>query len=182
MISFMPFPVLETERLILRKINHNDVDDLFDMRNDPRMVEHTDSKPDQNINETRAYIDKMNTGVDDNKWIIWAIEHKQISKVIGTISIWNFNDECTSGEFGYGIIPEYQGQGFMKESLLRVTEFGFDKLNLIELYAYTEENNLASIKLLESCNFVEIDRVIDPGYFTKRDYHMIVYRLVNQKQ
>ena len=62
----------------------------------------------------------MNKGIDDNKWIIWAIEHNQSHKVLGTISIWNINEEQRSGELGYGIIPDYQGQGLMKESLLDV--------------------------------------------------------------
>jgi hypothetical protein len=34
--------------------------------------------------EWLAYIDKMNKGVDDNKWIIWAIEHKENVKFFDT--------------------------------------------------------------------------------------------------
>ena len=50
--------------------------DLFEMRNDPRMSEYIDTKLDETTDETKAYIDKMNKGIDNNKWIIWAIEHK----------------------------------------------------------------------------------------------------------
>lgn len=158
-------------------MNHNDAGDLFKMRNDPRMSEYTDTKPDENLEETIAYIDKMNKGIDDNKWIIWAIEHKESNKVIGSISIWNINKIEKNGELGYGIIPEFQGQGFMKESLLRVIEYGFDTMNLLELLAYTEENNQKSVKLLERCNFVEINRIQEEGYFSNKVYNMIVYSL-----
>lgn len=158
-------------------MNHNDAGDLFKMRNDPRMSEYTDTKPDENLEETIAYIDKMNKGIDDNKWIIWAIEHKESNKVIGSISIWNINKIEKNGELGYGIIPEFQGQGFMKESLLRVIEYGFDTMNLLELLAYTEENNQKSVKLLEGCNFVEINRIQEEGYFSNKVYNMIVYSL-----
>lgn len=179
MIRFAPFPNLETENLILRKMDQNDVGDIFEMRKDTRMHEYTDTKVDENIDETKAYIDKMNKGVDDDKWIIWAIEHKQTNKVIGTISIWNFDSEQKSGELGYGIIPDYQGKGLMKEALLSVVKYGFDKMNLYVLDAYTEEKNLSSIKLLEKCDFTEIKRVDDEGYFSNRVYHMVVYRLEN---
>ncbi len=179
MINFTPFPNIETKNLILRKMDYNDINDLFEMRRDPRMNEYVDTKLDESTDETRTYIDKMNKGVNDNKWIIWAIEHKQENKVIGSICIWNINMEQTSAELGYGIIPDYQGQGLMKEAVLSIVEYGFKVMNLNVLDAYTEENNLKSISLLERCNFTEVNRVDDEGYFSNRVYHMVVYRLEN---
>ena len=49
------------------------------------------------------------------------------------------------------------------------------KLKTIE--AYTEENNISSIKLLESCKFTEIKRVQEEGYYSSRIYNMIVYEM-----
>lgn len=179
MISFTPFPCIETKNLVLRRMNQDDANDLFDMRRDPLMNEHTDVKPDETIEDTRVYIDKMNKGVDNNEWIIWAIEHRQTGKVIGSACIWNISSELGSGELGYGIIPSFQGKGLMKEALHCVIEYGFSVMWLAELDAYTEENNYRSVKLLESCGFTEADRVDDEGYYNNRVYHMIVYRLKN---
>lgn len=151
MINFTPFPDIETKNLILRKMIYNDISDLFEMRKDSRMNEYIDTKLDENINETKAYIDKMNIGVDENKWIVWAIEHKQSKKVIGSICIWNINIELENGELGYGIIPGYQGQGLMREASLSVIEYGFNVMKLKAVDAYTEEHNVKSINLLEKC-------------------------------
>ncbi|MGY0373160.1 GNAT family N-acetyltransferase [Clostridium sp. JNZ J1-5] len=180
MINFTPFSSIETENLILRRMDYNDIKDLFEMRRNPQMNEYTDTKIEESMDETKAYIDKMNKGIDENKWIIWAIQHKQLNKVIGSISIWNINEEEASGELGYGMIPDFQGKGLMKESLLKVVEYGFNVVNLKELKAYTEKNNAKSIKLLKRCNFDEIDRVDEEGYFNNRVYSMIVYRLENK--
>lgn len=177
MFEFTPFPNIKTKNTILRRMNFNDIHDLFEMRKDLRMVEYTHTKPDEEMDETKSYIDKMNKGIDDNKWIIWAIEHKSSKKVIGSISIWNISEDRESAELGYGIIPDYQGQGLMKESLLGSVEYGFKVMNLNFLDAYTEEKNIKSIKLLECCNFTEVNRVDDEGYYNKRIYHMLVYRL-----
>jgi [ribosomal protein S5]-alanine N-acetyltransferase len=182
MINFTPFPGIETENLILRRMNHKDMNDLFEMRKDPSMNDHTDTKPDETIDDTKMYIDKMNKGIDDNKWIIWAIEHKETGKVIGSISIWNINSSQESAELGFGIIPGYQGRGLMQEVLLSVIGYGFDVMNLRALDGYAEENNIRSINLLRRCNFIETDRVDDEGYFNNRTYHMIVYRLENSDQ
>jgi ribosomal-protein-alanine N-acetyltransferase len=182
MIRYTPFPNIDTENLLLRRMHRKDIYDLFEMRKDPRMNEYVDAKLDEGTAETKNYIDKMNNGIDDNKWIIWAIEHRESKKVIGSISIWNINKELKSAELGYGINPDYQGKGFMKEALLSAVEYGFDVMKLDVVEAYTEESNLKSIKLLEGCNFTQSDRVDEQGYFSNRIYHMIVYRLENYKQ
>lgn len=177
-----PFPVIETANLLLRKLAPEDKHDIFRMRKDPIMHEYTDSKPDANIEETEAYIDRMLKGIAENKWIIWAIEHKQSGKVIGTISIWNIDREKEIAELGYGIIPDYRGKGLMKEALSAAVNYGFGAMKLKALDAYTEENNISSNKLLENCRFKIIDKVDDQGYCNDRIYHMIVYRLYNSIQ
>lgn len=173
---------LETKNLILRRMEDRDINDLFEMRKDPRMIEFTDSKIDASLDETKEYVDKMNKGIDDNQWVIWAIELKKSNQVIGLISIWNLNKEERSGELGYGIIPDYQGRGLMKEALLYVADYGFHKMNLEDLYAYTEVNNIKSIKLLEKCNFREVDRIKEEGYYIKKTYEMVIYKLHQLEQ
>lgn len=178
---FHPFPIVETKNLCLRKMTPEDTADIFHMRRDPRMIEFTDSRLDESKEETKSYIEKMNKGVDEGKWIIWAIEHKASKKVIGSISIWNMDIEQESAELGYGIIPEYQNRGFMKEALSGVVNYGFSVMNLSALDAYTEEKNMSSIGLLESCRFIEVNRVDDKGFYSERIYHMIVFRLKNNR-
>jgi ribosomal-protein-alanine N-acetyltransferase len=124
----------------------------------------------------------MNKGIDENKWLIWAIEHKKFQKVIGSISIWNLNLEQEIGELGYGITPEYQGKGLMKEALLGVVEYAFFVMKFRALEAYTEENNIKSINLLEGSKFIETNRVKEEGHHNNRNYKMIVYRLENNAQ
>jgi len=177
MLKNDPFPQLETKRLILRKISPADAQDIFAMRADERMHLFTDTLPDETTHQTAAYIEKMNSGVEANRSIIWAMQHRQAQKVIGTISLWDFQIENASAELGYGIIPEYQGQGLMKEALLQVCAYGLGTLGLRQLFAYTEENNQASIRLLETCNFRLVDRVVDEGVKQKRSFQMMVYVL-----
>lgn len=177
-MNFTPFPIIETKHLLLRRITLGDTNDMFEMRRDPRMYEYLSTKVDENPEETKTYIDKMNQGIDEEKWFIWAIEHKQSNKVIGTICIWNINKEEKSGEIGYGIIPSYRGQGLMKESLVSVIEYGFEVMKLRVMEAYTEEHNEKSINLLESCAFVEVDRVDEAGDSDSPVFTMVVYRLL----
>lgn len=179
MIIFNPFPVIETTNLLLRRMTQEDKYDIFQMRKDEKMHKYTDSKPDDSLEETERYIEKMINGVDENKWIIWAIEHKISKKVIGSISIWNIDKGQRTGELGYGIIPNYQRKGLMKEALLSVVDYGFNVMKLNSLEAYTEEDNISSNKLLDKCKFKIIDKVNNQGYCIDRIYHMLVYKLEN---
>ena len=175
-IPFISFPVLLTDRLILRRMKEEDVDDLFNMRKDPEMHEYTDTMPDQSIKDTVAYMEKMDKGVEEGKWLLWVLESKQTGKVIGSLGIWNFNDDKTTAEFGYGIIPYEQGKGYMSEAIRAVLEFCFKEMGMKWLEAYTEESNNGSTNMLERLGFTEVNRVIDQGYNKERLYNMIVFR------
>ncbi len=176
-ISWSALPTLETTDLILRRMSQDDAGDLFAMRSDSRMVEHVDMRLDEAVDETKAYIDKMNRGVDEQQWLIWAMEHKKSGRVVGSISLWNIKQDEVSAEFGYGVVPEYQGQSLMKQALQRVIEYAFAVLHFKTLYAYTEERNLRSNKLLERCGFVQVDSIAEEGYYSDRVYRMAAYKL-----
>lgn len=167
---------LVTKRLILRDLSMEDSKDIFNMRSNPDMHLFTDTVPDTTIDDTAKYLEKMISGASENKWYIWAIEDKQSSKAIGTISIWNFDEQMQSAELGYGIIPDFQRKGLMMEALTAVIDYGFDSLELIAIDAYTEQENISSIKLLEKSGFKLIDHVDDIGVNTDKTYHMNVYR------
>ncbi len=55
--------------------------------------------------------------------------------------VWNVNVERTSGELGYGLVPEFRGLGLMREALLAITRHGFDAMKLGVLEAFTERSN-----------------------------------------
>lgn len=175
MVNFTSFPIIETKRLILIRMSYDHIKDLYKMRSDPAMNLYVDVKPDETTSDTKCYIDMMNKGVDENKWIIWAVEYRKTKSIIGTISIWNIDNKNEKGELGYGIIPEYQRKGLMQEALLSILKYGFNIMNLKKLEAYTEKDNVHSIKLLESCNFVLTKQVDEQGYIRNKMFHMLVY-------
>lgn len=177
MTALASFRIIETDRLVLRQMTQVDVEDLFQMRSDPRMHAHTDSKPDEALEETRAYIEKMNQGIEAEKWLIWVMEERQTHKVIGSVSLWNFAEDLKSAELGYGTAPDFQGKGYMKEALLAVVEFAFTILQMEVLEAFTEQENTFSKKLLETCQFKKTGSVEDPGYFSDKIYHMDLYSI-----
>lgn len=99
------------------------------------------------------FIKKIYDGVDNGNSYYWKITERNKNKMIGSISLWNFSKNQKTAEIGYDLSPNYQGKGIMSESLKNIIEFGFQKLNLDLIEAYTQYNNENSKKLLERNGF-----------------------------
>ena len=174
---FDPFPILETERLLIRRIEQSDAEDIFSMRSHAMMHEYTDTIPDTQIVQTSNYISRIHKGLSDKIFILWGIELKSEHKLIGTVCIWNLEEMSNSGELGYGIHPDYHHKGYMKEALIPVIQFGLNAMKLSVIEAYTEINNLHSIRLLEKLNFHKDKIITEKGQNKNQDFQMTVYRL-----
>lgn len=178
--QFTEFPLMETARLVLRRLTEEDLDDLFNMRKDPDMHEYTDTMPDTSLKDTKEYLERMDKGINEGKWLLWGIQSKETHRIIGSVSVWNFTESRNGAELGYGIVTHMQGNGYMAESLQAVIDYCFRTIGMDWIEACTEEGNESSTRLLENLGFVQINKVIDQGYNTDRLYNMLVFRKVKQ--
>ena len=152
-IQFSPFPNISTMRLTLRKMNDDDKKAIFALRSDKNVSEFIDRPIADSIDDAWEYIEMINAGIEQNKWILWGITFKDSSELIGTICLWNFSKEQSKGEVGYELLPIYQGKGIMQEALRAVIEFGFEDLKLQIIEGIVDEKNKKSIQLLEKHQF-----------------------------
>ncbi|MDD3999668.1 MAG: GNAT family N-acetyltransferase [Bacilli bacterium] len=177
---FDPFPDLRTRRVILRKMRTTDVQDLYEMRKDRRMNLYVDNIIDEDISETIEYFNRMNRGIDSGKWIIWGLELKSEARLIGSLSLWNFNKANTRSELGFSLSFDYHHQGYMTEALSAVIEYAFSTLKLEVLLAYTDIRNQSSVNLLERLNFIKTGEIEETGVLTNRLFQMSLYQLRNK--
>jgi len=129
-INFTPFPILTTERLILRCLEVSDDQQLFMLRSNKRVNKYIVRPIQKDIKEIRAFISKINNGINNNEWIYWVISLKENPTLIGTICYWNFSEEKTVAEIGYELDPAFQEKGIMSEAVKIIIEFGFEDIQL----------------------------------------------------
>jgi ribosomal-protein-alanine N-acetyltransferase len=153
MISFSPFPVITTERLLLRPLAITDDEEIFTIRSSEIGNKYLDRPIAHSIEDARAFIEKITTGIAINKWIFWVIVWPPSNKLIGTIGLWNIDDANHIAEIGYELHPDHYGKGIMLEAMLKVLDYGFDTMQLQTIDAYVHKLNERSIKLLEKLNF-----------------------------
>lgn len=167
-ICFSPFPSLETNRLSLRRLCIEDAEEIFILRTNEIVNQYLDRPRATSTEDAKAFINKINLAIDANHSLFWAICFKGQSKLIGTICMWNFSEEKDKAEIGYELLPQFHGKGIMQEVLLRIIDFGFQTLQLINMEAWTTNQNVASKKILERNHFTrnhdlekKIDRAIE---------------------
>jgi ribosomal-protein-alanine N-acetyltransferase len=153
--NFAPFPVLTTERLILRRFTFDDAPKLFEMRKDPVIMQYIGRPLTKNLDDAIDLIKVINDLLSGNNGITWCITLKNEQEFIGSIGFWRIEKENYRAEIGYLLNPAYQGMGLMQEAVETIIKYGFDTMSLHSIQANVSPGNLASIKLLQKNNFIQ---------------------------
>ena len=178
-INFDPFPLLTTERLLLRRIEESDVNEIFILRSDKNVMEFIDRPAAKSIEEAALFIQKTNDLIKNNEAIQWAITLKNDPKLIGTICIWNISKEHHRGEIGYVLHTDVWGKGIMQEALTEVINFGFKIVKLHSIEANVNPNNIPSIKLLERNKFTKEAYFKENIYYDGKFLDTVIYSLLS---
>lgn len=168
--NFSPFPVLTTERLVLRQLLESDIEEIFLLRSDPVINKYLNRRPSKVPADALNFIIAINDGIAKNENLYWAITNVDSQKLIGTICLFDFSDEHNSCEIGYELSTDYQRQGIMQEAVASVTQFAFQTLGITSISAFSNRDNQSSMNLLQKLNFektrVHDDTNIDMILFT----------------
>lgn len=157
----IPFPVIITERLNLRKIVPSDLDRVHYFRSDKEINKFIKREP-QTRELAIAHIELITADLRKNKSITWGITMQESNVLIGSICLWNFSEDRKTAEVGYGLDPEFQGKGIMSEALKAVLHFGFSQSGFETIVAYTDYRNIPSKKLLKLHGFIPSSTTKDP--------------------
>lgn len=179
--DFSSFPLLETQRLILREICENDIEFLFKLRSNPTVMKYIGKHPMRNIHEAIEMYELIKNNQKENKGITWVIELKKTKTVIGNIAIWRIDAEHHRGELGYMLLPEYFNQGYMNESLHVVLQYGFHTINLHSFEANINPFNTDSKRLLEKNNFVKEAHFKENYFFNGQFEDSAIYSLLRHQ-
>ena len=161
--NFTPFPVLTTERLVLRQITAADANELFFLRSDETVMKYIDKARAQSVDEALRHLDVVNEALAKNDSISWAITLKDDPLMLGYIGYWRMSKENYRSEVGYVLHPAHHCKGIMSEAFAAVIDYGFGVMKLHSMEAVINPENVASQKLLEKHHFVR------EGYF-REDY------------
>ncbi|WP_298470817.1 GNAT family protein [uncultured Psychrobacillus sp.] len=176
--SFTKLPIIETERLILRKATEQDSDDILELYANENVVEHMPLDPFTSIEDAKGEISWYEKIFLEQTGLRWVIEEKVNKKVIGTCGYLNYEVEHNRIEIGYDLSPESWGKGIMTETLKAVIHFAFSELNVNKIEAQITSENDVSLHLVSKLGFHR-DGVLREHEFEKGRYiDLVIYSLL----
>ena len=179
-LNFAPFPNLETERLLLRRVNPTDIKEIFALRSNPLTMQYIPRpllKTDEDALEHIAMID---TKIETNEGINWAITLKDNPKLIGVIGHYRIKPEHYRAEIGYMLLPEYHGKGIVSEAVKEAVNYGFQVMKLHSIEAIIDPDNHASAKVLEKNGFIKEAHLKENEFFDGRFLDSVIYSILNK--
>jgi len=153
---FEKFPELETNKVILRKIENNDANDLFDILTNENIFKYTPGNPLKTLDAVKNVIGHYERDFKKCKTIFLGIfSKKEKNKLVGIAEIFDFNYDVNSVEIGYRINEKYWGKGFATIATAMMLKYLFDVINVNRIQATTMPINIHSHKVLIKNGFIE---------------------------
>lgn len=181
-VDLHDFPVLNTERLILREITVKDAPEFFALRSNDSVMKYIDRPRPKDVQDILELIDKMHKMRLDGVGITWGIylkEHPEIK--IGNIGLFKIIHEHFRAEIGYLLNPRFHKKGIMFEAMSSVIDYGLNEMGLHSIEANINPENVASKNLLKKAGFQKEAYFRENYYFDGKFIDSEIYSLVSKK-
>lgn len=179
-LNFSPFPVIETERLLFRRVTEQDANEILELRSNTESMKYIPRPLLKNIDEALGHYRMINDAINDNTGINWGITLKGNTKLLGIIGFYRIYKEHYRAEIGYMILPEFQGKGIVTESIQTLLNYAFNEMKLHSVEAVIDPDNKASEKVLQKCNFIKEAHFKENEFFEGKFWDSVVYSILNK--
>ncbi len=158
--------ILETDRLILREMRHDDAEQLFDMDSNPIVHKYLWMKPYTTIDEVHEYITYIRKQYENNNIGRFSTILKETGEIIGWTGIKYINDHVENGntnfyDYGYRLNERFWKKGFATEASVAWLDYAFNQMNIDKMNAYTHHDNGASNHILQKVGMVFMEDYLD---------------------
>ena len=141
--------VLETDRLILRKLSTDDAGFILELLNEPSFLRFIGDKGVRTLDDAREYIlQGPIASYERHGFGLYLTALKEGGVPIGMCGLLK-RESLADVDIGFAFLPAFWSRGYALESASAVKAYGLNTLGLKRIVAITNPDNEASIKLLE---------------------------------
>lgn len=171
--------IIETDRLILRKINQNDYKEMKSILQNKDLMIIGWGKT-YSDDEVQTWINKIMEQYEKYGYSYYIVIEKNSNSVIGIMGIIPVNIKNTDYiEIAYILKQEYWGNGYATEGIEGCISYAFSIFNADKIIAQVIPENKSSIKVLERLGMKFIDEYVR-DYGDKKSLHLI-YELMKEQ-
>jgi RimJ/RimL family protein N-acetyltransferase len=159
---------IETERLLIRPMQREDVDALHAYQSRPDVCRYIPYEP-RTREEILARFDdpaKTRTALEEEgQFLDLAIVLRENDTLIGDVLLFWHSSEHRKGEIGYAINPDFSGHGYATEAARAMLALAFDDLGLHRVIGRIDARNDASAAVLRRLGMRQEAVLVDNEWF-----------------
>ena len=145
--------ILETGRLVLRKLTPDDAAFILDLLNQPSFIRFIGDKGVRTLEDARRYIqDGPAQSYQRYGFGLYLVERKQDAIPIGICGLLK-RESLEDFDLGFAFLPAYWSKGYAMEAAQAVLNAARNDGGLLRIVAITSVENHASMKLLGKLGF-----------------------------
>lgn len=157
--------ILETQRLILKPIEVEDLKFLLNLRWEQEVMNYLIHDPISFKNQTDWFNNLKKT---DLALSIFIKEDNEL-KIIGTIGLYEMNARHQRAIWRIRLDPTHQGKGYATEAINLILDYGFNTLNLNKIISDSFADNAAIVNLTLKLGFKQ-EGLLVGHYFHKGEF------------
>lgn len=153
---FGQFPVLQSERLILTKIEEKHLEDVFAIYSNKTVFKYCGILPKHNIAAVQNMIGHFERDYIKRSRVKWGITSAaEPDRLLGIIEVMDCNQKVNMLTVGYFLAEKYWGQGIAAAALGILLEYLFTEVQVNRIQAEVMPPNEASKKVLLKNGFLK---------------------------
>src|SRR5438132_1214121 len=139
---------LRTARLTLRDMQQDDVENLYRLDSDPRVMRYI---RDGSTSTRSTVADAVRRAIEQYRLYpglgLWPAEGREDGRFVGWFCL-KYVPKTVEIEVGYRLLPEAWGRGLATEGARALVRYGFDELGLDRIIGLTHPDNAVSQRVL----------------------------------
>lgn len=175
------FPELHTARLRLREIQPSDAEALYAIHSDADWMRWYGVDPLVDLSQASQLADLFAGWFHAGTGFRWGLERRSDRQLIGSCGLFRWNRSWRNCVIGYEIARSVQREGYMREALEIVLNFGFTAMHLHRIQAETHPDNAPSIALAQRMGFRLEGIHREQAYWGGRFHDLNCYSLLAQE-
>jgi ribosomal-protein-alanine N-acetyltransferase len=176
---FDDLPFLETDRLVLRRLEADDLEAVFEYASDPKVAQYTSWPAHATIDDSSDFLNYVLERYAKGEVAPWGVVRE--GKVVGTCGFLDWYVHSSRAEIGYALSSKYWGQGLMTEAVGKVIGFGFRTMALNRIQGRCEVENIASIRVMEKAGMRREGVLRQHEYSEGRYLDIVMYSILRRE-
>lgn len=152
---FNGHPTLESDSITLKKMEEDNLEEVFEIYSNDRVFEYCGIIPKHNKDTVKKMIGHFERDYSKKSRVKWGIFLNEDNKLVGIMEAMEFNSKVNMVTIGYFLAESAWGKGIATESVSLLLEFLFKEVNVNRIQAEVMPPNIKSKNVLLKNGFIK---------------------------